>query len=342
MEHIYPSYYNNFHCIAGRCPDSCCHEWDVQIDEDTAEKYRALEGPLGDALRSAMYEEDGGTYLRNQNSRCPLWQQDGLCRVQCALGHEALSQVCQEFPRIKQDYGSFIEHGLEMSCPEAARIMLISGDWTLSSFTTPEPTEPGCDEELMELLHKTRPVALTLMSDARFSMNERLAILLMYGYHIQGQIDGAEETPFDPVAALEEAKGFAGTGDFPALLDTFQNLEILTDRWKNTLTHPHTVPNWFDALCQLSQYGIYRYYYQAVSDYNLVCRIKFIITYCIMASYLADSDFESQVTCIQLFSKEIENDSENMDALLDGAYTCHGLTDSNLFGLLLHKNNPET
>ena len=336
MEHIYPSYYNDFHCIAGRCPDSCCREWDVQVDEDTAANYRSLEGPLGDALRSAMYEEDGDTYLgHNQEGRCPLWQPDGLCRVQCTLGHDALSQVCQEFPRIKQDYGPFIEHDLEMSCPEAARIMLSSKEWSLTTSATEEPGEPECDEELMALLQRTRPVALSLMADTRFSMGERLAILLMYGYHIQAQIDGAEETPFDPTAALEEARGFAGAGNFPALLDTFRNLEILTDRWKDLLDNPHAAPSWFDCLRQLSQYGIYRYYYQAVSDYDLVCRIKFIVTYCIMAAFLCGDDFASQVSCIQLFSKEIENDSENMDALLDGAYTCPGLTDSNLLGLLL-------
>ncbi len=335
MEHIYPSYYNDFRCIADRCPDSCCHEWDVQIDTETAAHYRTLDGALGDALRSAMYEEDGNTYLRNQNNRCPMWQQDGLCQIQCALGHDALSRVCQEFPRIRQDYGTFVEHGLEMSCPEAARIMLTAKEWTIAATTTAESPEPECDQELMALLQHTRPAAFSIMEDSRFSINERLAILLMYGYHIQGQIDGAEETPFDPAAALAEARGLASVGDFPALLDVFQNLEILTQRWKNALAHPRSEPIWFDALCQFTQYGIYRYYYQCVSDYDLVCRIKFIVTCCIMAAYLSDDDFDSQISCVQLFSKEIENDSVNMDALLDGAYTLPGLTDTNLLALIL-------
>ena len=36
----------------------------------------------------------------------------------------------------------------------------------------------------------------------------------------------------------------------------------------------------------------------------------------------------------QLWSKEIENSTQNLDALLDGAYTQPGLTDANLLGLL--------
>ncbi len=336
MEHIYPSYYKRFRCIADHCPDSCCHEWDVQIDNTTADTYRKLEGVLGDTLRNAMYDEDGDTYLRNQDNRCPMWQQDGLCAIQCALGHDALSQVCREFPRIQQDYGILIEHGLEMSCPEAARIMLTDADWTLASTSVDEFGEPDYDEAVMQVLINARPMAFTLMKDGNFSIKERLALLLMYGYHIQGQIDGGEYTDFDPSAALAEAQEFAGNSDLPALLDVFAHLEILTHRWQELLCQPQSAPIWFDALSQFAQYGIYRYFYQAVSDYDLVCRIKFIVTGCILAAYLGGSEPASQIRCIQLFSKEIENDSVNMDTLLDSAYTCPALTDANLLSLLLH------
>ncbi len=337
MEHIYPSYYHDFRCIASRCPDSCCHEWDVQIDDATAETYRTLDGTLGDTLRDAMYQEDGCTFLRNHNDRCPMWQEDGLCAVQCAMGHDTLSRVCREFPRITQDYGCFAEHGLEMSCPEAARMILTSGTLTTVRADSPELGAPDYDEELMQLLMNSRPAAFSLLRDPHFSVKERLALLLMYGYHIQAQIDGAEPAPFDPVSALEEAKGFAGNGDFSAVQDTFCALEILTDRWKTLLHTEPSPPAWHQELCQLAEYGIYRYYFQSVSDYDLVCRIKFIVTYCIMTAYLSESDTDSLIRCAQLFSKEIENDSANMDALLDGAYCSPGLIDANLLGLLLSR-----
>ena len=31
-----PVYYDDFRCIADKCPDSCCKEWEVQVDEKTA------------------------------------------------------------------------------------------------------------------------------------------------------------------------------------------------------------------------------------------------------------------------------------------------------------------
>lgn len=334
MELIYPSYYKAFKCIASACPDSCCHEWDVQVDPEAAARYQALQSPLGDALRAVMYEDDGETYLRNEAERCPMWRQDGLCRIQAELGHGALCRTCREFPRLRQDYGDFLELGLELSCPEAARIIL-SEEFRLVSATAPGGDEPDYDPEVMSILRTTRPEAMALLHAHRFSVPERLALLLMYGYHVQTMIDSGEAAPFDPDAALAEARSFAGAGDVDALLDFFSRLEVLTHRWSQRLTHPNPSPEWHEELCKLAEYGLYRYYYQAVCDYDLVCRIKLIVTLCVLTARLADHSFGSLLDTAQLCSKEIENDAENIDAILDGAYTSPALTDTNLLGLLL-------
>ena len=54
-----PSYFDEFRCIASACPDSCCKEWAVQVDDDAATYYRSLSGPLGDRLREVLCDEDG-------------------------------------------------------------------------------------------------------------------------------------------------------------------------------------------------------------------------------------------------------------------------------------------
>lgn len=53
-----PAYYDTFHCLAGACPDSCCQEWDVQVDPVSAARYRALPGALGDRLREVLQDGD--------------------------------------------------------------------------------------------------------------------------------------------------------------------------------------------------------------------------------------------------------------------------------------------
>ena len=56
----YPDYYKQFRCIAAACPDSCCHEWEVDVDPETAKAYLALEGKLGDDLRAVLKPGEDG------------------------------------------------------------------------------------------------------------------------------------------------------------------------------------------------------------------------------------------------------------------------------------------
>ena len=109
-----PSYFNDFRCIAGDCPDSCCKEWAVQVDETSARYYRSLTGPLGDRLREVLCEEDGETVMTITDGRCPMWRTDGLCRIQAELGEAALCKTCREFPRLTHDYGDFVEMGMNL------------------------------------------------------------------------------------------------------------------------------------------------------------------------------------------------------------------------------------
>ena len=124
MERTVWNVYKQFRCIAQACPDSCCQGWEVDVDEAAAAYYRTLPGALGDRLRQVLKTEDGATYMALENSRCPMWRQDGLCRIQAELEHDALCQVCREYPRLHMDYGDFSEYGLELSCPEAAKLPL--------------------------------------------------------------------------------------------------------------------------------------------------------------------------------------------------------------------------
>ena len=328
MELFYPSYYKTFSCIASHCPDSCCHEWDVQVDAASAARWRSMEGDLGDALRASLYDDDGETYLRNENGRCPMWRTDGLCRIQAEQGHDALCQVCQQFPRLRHDYGNFVELGLELSCPEAARLILERPP-ELVTQTVPGGEEPEYDGEIMDILRRSRPAALALLENGHYTVPQRLRLLLMLGYHVQAAIDGAELLPFDPDAALMEAAQFAGTPDADALAQVYRELEILTDRWQEKLD-ALTAPRWEEGLCRIAQYGVLRHWYQAVSDWDLSSRIKLLLSGCALLARLPGALRDNA----QLWSKEIENSAVNLDALLDGAYTQPGLTDANLLSLL--------
>ena len=113
-------------------------------------------------------------------------------------------------------------------------------------------------------------------------------------------------------------------------LSFFQSLEVLTDNWKRRLLSPAPT-DWDSRTLALVRYFIDRYWLQAVSDYDLYSRVKFMVIVCLLLKELG-GDFEKTA---QLFSKEIENDADNMDALLDAAYSHPAFTDAKLLGMLL-------
>ena len=327
MTLIYPDYYKEFQCLAGACPDSCCQEWEVDVDGASARAYLALPGDLGDALRRVLRQEDGGWRMTIENRRCPMWRTDGLCRIQAELGHDALCRTCREFPRLTHDYGPLRELGLELSCPEAARL-IFRGPHTLCREELPG-RENAPDPEALEILRESRRVILDFFRTTVLSLPRSLTVLLLYGHKVQAWLDGDEKPVLDTAAFLAFAEDFAQSPELSGIVDFFRELEILTPRWK-TLLGTAVLRPWAEPLKHLAVYGIERYWLQAVSDYDLIGRVKFILTACILVNSLEGDP----VSNAQLFSKEIENDPDNVDALLDAAYTHPAFTDRSLLSIL--------
>ena len=327
MRIIKPSYYDQFRCIAGACPDSCCQEWDVQVDDLAARRYLALSGPLGDQLRQKLKQDDDGDYyLEISDRRCPMWRQDGLCSIQAELGEEGLCHVCREFPRLRHDYGDFVELGLELSCPEAARLIFTAPLASPLTETLPDSAEAEYDPLDMEILLRTRAKALEILEE--HPLAEAMALLLLYGYRAQDELDGAKPTTWDPEAELAFANQVAEGCDWAALRGLYANLDILTPRWAQRLKFP--APSFPGVLSRMIRCGIERYWLQTISDLDLICRVKMILAGALLVGHLGGDP----IVTAQLYSKEIDNSIDNLEALLDAAYTHPALTDRHLLGLI--------
>ena len=130
-----PDYYENFQCLGPDCEDSCCIGWRVTIDRDTWQRYQSCRHEsLVPLMRSAVIPvaEKNQRSARNYASvtmqadgSCPFLQRDRLCMIQKELGPEALSTTCAVFPRSHSRFGEYREYGLDLSCPEAARLILL-------------------------------------------------------------------------------------------------------------------------------------------------------------------------------------------------------------------------
>ena len=123
-----PDFYPAFRCRAAECLHSCCRGWEIDVDEASAEYYRQLSGPLGDALREALFADAEGWHFRlDGEERCPFLQEDGLCRLIRELGEQALCDICALHPRFFQELGEDELWGLGLSC-EAVTALLLEQD----------------------------------------------------------------------------------------------------------------------------------------------------------------------------------------------------------------------
>jgi lysine-N-methylase len=135
---VSPHFAEKFRCIGPACEDDCCHSWDVTLDRTTFEKYHALpSGPLRSLVDATVLlriqtpataadpDRFYGEIRLNPDGACPFFTADRLCRIHSELGAEQLCAVCASYPRITRLIDNQPENSLQLSCPEAARQVLL-------------------------------------------------------------------------------------------------------------------------------------------------------------------------------------------------------------------------
>ena len=128
---LQPRAYHSFRCIGADCEDTCCSGWLVNIDKQTYEAYQRCDDPeMGPRLRelvtihAASTSEDSYARIGLSGTSCPFLA-EGLCSIQKSLGETYLSTVCSKFPRVANVVDDVLQRSLDLSCPEAARVLLL-------------------------------------------------------------------------------------------------------------------------------------------------------------------------------------------------------------------------
>jgi lysine-N-methylase len=151
----HPIYADKFRCIGSDCEDTCCHGWSVPIDEPTWDKYRRLpESPLSVLINASVVRKPEAAEAESSApgkskpifavirmdgaNQCPMLSQDRLCRIQSELGEDLLSHACATFPRYIHAAGDLKEKSLTLSCPEAARLVLLDPNLLTDGFSIPD------------------------------------------------------------------------------------------------------------------------------------------------------------------------------------------------------------
>ena len=320
MKDIYPDFYKRFKCIANRCEDSCCKDWDIDVDSETEKFYNTVKTPLGDKIRSLTYtDEYGERVFKSSDGRCPFWNDDMLCDIYIGLGEEHLSRTCANFPRVKVNFGDFRENILSFACPEAARFMLKAGSSAYADFGGEyELKTSEDDEDYMSFLLKARNRSVELLTNQDEPFAYRLADCLEFNAQVQSLLNGEEPAPLESVDT-------ECTADF--IFDMHKRFEIMSSRWRSYLEETAekadglTISADFERdFEKFALYYIYRYYLEAVNSNDVMYSIKRIVCAYIvtgkMDALFAEKDYPlSRMRVLQRYSKEVEHSYDNTEAL---------------------------
>jgi len=187
-----PDYASQFCCIGPACEDTCCVGWTVEFDKAICDKYQALPpSPLRDLilnnLKPLPLNPDGSTPYKfaaiqlTAEHACPLLGDDKLCQIQVTHGEAYLSSICAIYPRIKHCISGLDEISLYLSCPEAARLVLLSpdllavpasGHYQMSWDAAALQSEP-----LQTWFWPLREFILTLLTNRTYPLWQRLFLL---------------------------------------------------------------------------------------------------------------------------------------------------------------------
>lgn len=131
-EILIPSYLRTFQCIGSQCEDTCCSEWNIVIDKNTFNKYEKInEGSFKNKYKQNVIKitnnqtERNYAYFKQDKGNCSFLDKDKLCMIHREIGEEYLCDICLTFPKILNKVGGNEELSLSLSCPEAARLILL-------------------------------------------------------------------------------------------------------------------------------------------------------------------------------------------------------------------------
>lgn len=312
MEYTYPDYYNEFHCTADRCPDTCCAGWQICIDQKSLKKYLRMKGPFGSRLKNSI-DRKQACFYRYQN-RCAFLNEENLCDICLEMGEEHLCKTCAEYPRHTEEYENVREVSLSLSCPEAASIMLNRRGKT--EFVTEirdekEEHYQDFDFFLYTKLLDMRQTIFGIIQNRELSMANRMAVAAAMTHDLQRRISAERLCDADEMLERFQSREFLDKalrkvsvyGNAPErryeliqeMLMTLHELERLQDTWRGelwndewllygTMTKEQYIrcrkaflkglPEWEIQKEQLLVYFIYTYFCGAVYDGKAYPKLK--------------------------------------------------------------------
>lgn len=249
MRYVKPYYYNDFKCIANKCPDTCCAGWQIVIDDETLEKYSNEKDEFSYRLKNSI-DWGEGVFFQN-NGRCAMLNDNNLCDLVTAKGEDGLCRTCHMYPRHIEEFEGVREYSLSLSCPVAARIILEDTNKLVFGIEENDVIDP-LEEEFEDFdffmytqLEQARDVIFEIIQNRDLSVDMRMSYIMDMARKFQNAVDEQEVYRMEEIAdeykplegkilqasELEQISDNIRFEKAKSAYELFKELEVLRQDW---------------------------------------------------------------------------------------------------------------
>ena len=307
MKIVVPDYYKDFKCLAGDCKHSCCIGWEIDIDADTLEYYKSVEGEFGERLKNNISYNDETAYFAMDNcGRCPFLNQSGLCDIMINLGFDKVSQICDDHPRFRNFYSDREEIGLGLSCESVAMQILSKTDKTqLVALEEDDELLWEDEEDFLDL----RDDLFEILQDRNLSIDQRIEKFCAIC-----EIENADYTPSQQAEIILSLERLDEVRDeLMAKLQNSVNLVLPADEKIDIATE------------QLLVYFAFRHLTESLDDERFAGRAGYVVfstkvirnLWAVVYGEKGELTLEDMAEICRIYSAETEYSPDNMDILFD-------------------------
>jgi lysine-N-methylase len=187
---------------------------------------------------------------------CPFLS-EGLCSIQKRLGEQYLSIMCSLYPRIMNVVDDVLQRSLDLSCPEAARLVLLDpnpmqfdeeegppGDPRLTNLSVLR-TSNGQSDKPYRYFREIRAHVIWLLQYRTYPLWKRLAILGSLCDQLQKMTETSEQA--QTLEVLEAFRDGVERGLFGQVLNTHRpqpvkQLELILELIVGRISSDFTAP----------------------------------------------------------------------------------------------------
>lgn len=256
--------YDQFHCIADKCPMTCCRGWAIRADGGIYEKWKSREETSYLCEQVTFKKEDGeNIYHMKADSckACVMLDEKGLCEIVKRHGDEYLSDTCASFPRkhnqitILSDEGAeeetvvMDEYSMSGACP--AVLKLIKDSETAYIVDIPEKCRGNHD---FPMEYQVRNAVIKLMQNREFSLTERF--MLSFSLLHECLACEWEDDVYDCIAVYQDTENLLD------IVSMWQNMSYDVEE-----AFVEVCETWLDVTVFYKEEDMYRPYLKELADF---------------------------------------------------------------------------